>query len=184
MPIITSRADLNQGAVLAVASAIFATGTGADIRIHTSASNLLPALAVGEFFEVRDHSQSVNNGLYIVVTVTASTDNYEVDKVTAGTPIVAGSEAIVVRGAAVDTVGSGLKVGGGRIRAQAGASTSPIGGFAYPGVPAVAIASGVKNPSDEEMVLVALAAIKRKQLGMYPLTTSGQKEAVFAPFWR
>lgn len=99
MAIITSRANLNQGGSLAVAGAIFATGTGADIRIHTSASNNLPALAVGEFFEIRDHSNSQNNGLFQVVTVTTSTDDYECDKVTATAPIVAGAEAITTLGA-------------------------------------------------------------------------------------
>lgn len=91
--------DLNQGASLAVASAIFAVGTGADIRIHTSASNLLPALAAGEFFEVRDHSDTVNNGLYQVVTVNTSTDDYECDKIFGSAPIVAAVEAITVLGA-------------------------------------------------------------------------------------
>jgi len=99
MALITSRSGLNQGSKLSVPAAIFATGTGADIRVHTSASNNLPALAATEYFEVRDHSQSVNNGLYQVVTVNTSTDDYEVNKITAGTPIVAGSETITTLGA-------------------------------------------------------------------------------------
>src|SRR3990172_7921184 len=98
MAIITSRASLNQGAITNVAAAVFATGTGDEIKIHTSASNQLPALGVGAFFEVREHSQAANNGLYQVVTVNTSTDSYECDKVSPGTPIVAGSEAIVTRG--------------------------------------------------------------------------------------
>lgn len=99
MALITSRADINQGSSLAVATAIWATGTGADIRIHTSASNLLPALATGEFFEVRDHSNSQNNGLYEVVTVNTSTDDYECNKVNGAAPIVAGVEAVTTLGA-------------------------------------------------------------------------------------
>lgn len=99
MALILDLDDLNQGANLAVASAIFAAGTGADIRIHTSAGNLLPALAVGEVFEVREHSAAENNGLYTVVTVTTSTDDYECDKVTATAPSVQSVEAIRVRGA-------------------------------------------------------------------------------------
>ena len=98
MALITSRADLNQGASNVVASVVFAAGTTGDIRIHTSASNLLPALADGEFFEVRDHPDSVNNGLYQVETVTTSTDNYECDKVTPGTPIAATAETITTLG--------------------------------------------------------------------------------------
>jgi len=84
--------ELGQGSSLGPA------GSGADIRIHTSASNNLPELAVNEYFEVRDHSLSVNNGLYQVVTVTTSADDYECDKVTPGTPVVASAEEIVTLG--------------------------------------------------------------------------------------
>ena len=99
MALITSRADLNQGSKLSVAAAVFAAGTGADIRIHTGAANNLPALAANEYFEVRDHSVSVNNGLYQVVTVNTSTDDYECDKITAGTPSVEAAETITTLGA-------------------------------------------------------------------------------------
>lgn len=99
MALITSRSQLNQGSSLAVAGAIWATGTGADIRIHTGGSNNLPALAVDEFFEVRDHSLAVNNGLYRVVTVTSSTDDYECDKVSGSAPATSGAEAITTLGA-------------------------------------------------------------------------------------
>lgn len=99
MALITSRTGLNQGSELSVAAAIWATGTGADIRIHTSAANNLPALAATEYFEVRDHSISVNNGLYQVVTVNTSTDDYEVNKITAGTPTVQAAETITTLGA-------------------------------------------------------------------------------------
>lgn len=98
MPIITTRASLSQGAVLAVSNAIWATGTGGQIRIHSGAANLLPALAANAFFEVRDHSLSVNNGLYQVKTVTTSTDDYQCDKVTPGTPAVSAGEAVTFRG--------------------------------------------------------------------------------------
>lgn len=99
MPIKLDPDDLNQGSVLAVSNAIWATGTGADIRIHSGAANLLPALAVGEFFEVRDHSNTVNNGLYQVVTVNTSTDDYECDKVVGSAPVTAAGEAITTLGA-------------------------------------------------------------------------------------
>jgi hypothetical protein len=98
MALITDPDSLSQGFVTAVTNAIFATGTGADIRIHSGGSNYLPALAVGEFFEVRDHSNPVNNGLYVVVTVTASTDDYECDKITGSAPATAGGEAITTLG--------------------------------------------------------------------------------------
>jgi hypothetical protein len=99
MPLVISRTQLNQGSSLSVAAAIWATGTGADIRIHTSLANNLPALAVGEFFEVRDHSVAVNNGLYVVVTVTTSTDDYECDKVSGAAPTVQGAETVTTLGA-------------------------------------------------------------------------------------
>ena len=50
MALVTSRTGLSQGSSLEVDAAIFATGSGADIRLHTSAANNLPALATGEFF--------------------------------------------------------------------------------------------------------------------------------------
>lgn len=99
MALITDPDSLSQGSSTAVTGCVFATGTGADIRIHTGGGNTLPALAVGEFFEVRDHSNSVNNGLYVVVTVTTSTDDYECDKITGSAPATAASEAVTTLGA-------------------------------------------------------------------------------------
>jgi len=82
MPLITDGPDdLNQGA-LTNAGAVTMTvpGTGADATI-TSASTM-PALAAGEFFEMRDWTTADNDGLYVVVTVNTSTSSYEVDKIT------------------------------------------------------------------------------------------------------
>ena len=119
MPLVTSRTDLNQGSSLAVAACIFATGSGADIRIHTSASNNLPALAADEFFEVRDHTLTNNNGLYRVVTVNTSTDDYECDKVFGSAPSTSGAETVTTLGATgasteksvfLDTAGLGTAI--------------------------------------------------------------------------
>lgn len=68
MPLVTSRTSLSQGVETAVSDMVFATGVGADIGIDSAAVEL-PALAVGEFFEVRNHSLATNNGLYVVVTI-------------------------------------------------------------------------------------------------------------------
>ncbi len=115
MALVTSRSSLNQGSSLAVAACEFLAGTGADIRIDTGAANNLPALAVNEFFEMRDHSDSQNNGLYEVVTVNTTLDDYEVDKVNGAAPIIAAAEAVTTLGATgasteksvwVDTAGS------------------------------------------------------------------------------
>lgn len=99
MLLIVDPDDLNQGQSTAVANMVFATGTGADIQINSATNNQLPALAVSEFFEVRDHSVPGNNGLYQVVTVNTSTDSYECDKVTGIAPVTAASEAGTTLGA-------------------------------------------------------------------------------------
>lgn len=99
MALITDPDNLSQGSSTAVAACVFATGTGADIRIHTGAANNLPALASGEYFEVRDHSVAGNNGLYKVVTVTTSTDDYECDKITGIAPVTSAAEAVTTLGA-------------------------------------------------------------------------------------
>lgn len=99
MAIVTSRASLSQGQSNSVAACVFATGTGADIRIHTGAANNLPALAVGEYFEVRGAAQAQNNGLFRVVTVTTSTDDYECDKMFGSAPVTAASQTVTTLGA-------------------------------------------------------------------------------------
>jgi hypothetical protein len=99
MALVSDPDQLSQGVSTAVTGCVFATGTGADIRIHTGGGNNLPALAAGEFFEVRDHSVAVNNGLYVVVTVNTSTDDYECDKITGSAPTTAASEAVTTLGA-------------------------------------------------------------------------------------
>lgn len=97
MAIVTSRTSLNQGAITAASDAVFATGTGSDIKI-TSVGSELPALSALDFFEIRDHSNAQNNGLYRVVTVSTSTSDYECDKVLGAAPVVASTEAISTLG--------------------------------------------------------------------------------------
>ncbi len=98
MALVTTRADLSQGQVNAVSDLVFATGTGADIRITSVGSNF-PALATLEFFEIRDHPLASQNGLYRVVTVNTSTSDYEIDKVSGAAPIVDAVEAATFLGA-------------------------------------------------------------------------------------
>lgn len=93
MAIIVDPDDLNQGTETAVADTVFTVpGTGADVQITSVGSNM-PALAAGEFFEIRDMADAENNGLFQVVTVNTSTSDYECDKVTATAPVSAASEA-------------------------------------------------------------------------------------------
>ena len=99
MALIIDLDDLNQGDILAVVDTVYAApGVGADVTITSAGSNM-PALAVGEVFEVRDMADSENNGLFTVVTINTTTSDYECDKVTATAPITAASEASRFRGA-------------------------------------------------------------------------------------
>ena len=99
MPLVTSRTSLSQGAVNVVSGVVFATGTGADIEINDGAAvGTLPSLAAGEFFEIRDHSLTNNNGLYQVVTVTDINDVYQCDKVFGAAPTTAAAEAVTFLG--------------------------------------------------------------------------------------
>lgn len=93
MPIIDDPDDLSQGLLTAVADAVFASASGAAVDI-TSAGGNLPTLGVGEYFEVRDHSNANNNGLYIVDTVNTVNEDYSVTKQHTPNPANAGSEAI------------------------------------------------------------------------------------------
>ena len=118
MALQTSRTGLNQGVLTAVSDMVFATGVGADIGIDSAGAEL-PALAVGEFFEVRNHSLASNNGLYQIVTVNTTLEAYEADKVSGVAPVVAGSEAADTLGATgasteksvmLDTAGLGVYI--------------------------------------------------------------------------
>lgn len=100
MALITDPDSLNQGQLTAVSDFVITTpGTGAESQFTSAGSNL-PALAAGEQFEVRDHSDPLANGLWQVVTVNTSTSSYEVDKISSGaTPATAASEAATTLGA-------------------------------------------------------------------------------------
>lgn len=100
MALITDPDNLSQGTSNAVSDFVITTpGTGADSQF-TSAGGNLPALAAGEIFEVRDHSDPLANGLWQVVTVNTSTQDYDVDKLSNGAvPSSAASEAATTLGA-------------------------------------------------------------------------------------
>lgn len=96
MALIIDPDSLNQGSVLVVSDLVMSTGVGADIGLDATT---MPALASGEFFEIRDHSVPGNNGLYQIVTVNTSTTSYEADKVTGIAPVTAASESVSFLGA-------------------------------------------------------------------------------------
>lgn len=99
MALVTSRSALSQGTENIVASGVvFAAGTGADIEINDGAGGTLPVLLVDDFFEVRDHSVTNNNGLYQVVTVTTSTETYQCNKVSGSLPSTASAEGCTFLG--------------------------------------------------------------------------------------
>jgi hypothetical protein len=92
MALIIDPDSLNQGASTADTITITTPGTGADSQFTGTG---LPAVAASEFFEIRDHTDPLANGLWQVVTVNTSTSDYEVNKISNGAvPATAGATAI------------------------------------------------------------------------------------------
>ncbi len=96
MAVITDPDSLSQGYSTSVADAAWGTPTGAEVQITSSGAGL-PALAANEFFEVRDHSNSANNGLYRAKG-TPTTSSVTADKVTSPNPASAVAEAVRILG--------------------------------------------------------------------------------------
>jgi hypothetical protein len=81
MALIIDPDSLSQGDVSAETLSITTPGTGADSQFTGTG---LPAVAAGEFFEIRNHTNPLANGLWQVVTVNTSTSDYECDKISNG----------------------------------------------------------------------------------------------------
>ena len=92
MALITDPDQLSQGLEDPVTDAAFLSQGGAAVSI-TSAGAGLVTLAAGDYFEVRDHSNPVNNGLYIA-TGSPTASSLPCTKVDGVNPADAGSEAI------------------------------------------------------------------------------------------
>jgi hypothetical protein len=92
MALITDPDNLDQGTEFAVANFVITTpGVGAD---STFTGTSMGSLIATDFFEIREHSDPLANGLWRVVTVNGDTSDYEVDKISNGAvPATAGSEA-------------------------------------------------------------------------------------------
>jgi hypothetical protein len=107
---ITDPNSLSQGGLTAVSDLVFGAPAGNAVTI-TSTGAELPLLIDNEYFEIRDHSQTVNNGLYRVADATPATNSIDVEKVSGSNPIAAASEAATVlssiRDAVADMVFSG-----------------------------------------------------------------------------
>ena len=97
MAMITDPDSLSQGATTAVTDAVWGTPTGNEVAV-TSAGAGLPAITAADFVEVRDHSNPVNNGLYVETGGTPSTSSITVTKITGSAPQAGSAEAVTVFG--------------------------------------------------------------------------------------
>lgn len=96
MALLTDPDNLNQGGSTAVTDAVWGTPTAREVEI-TSAGAELPATSAGDYFEVREHSNTVNNGLY-KAKGTPTTSAITADKVSGAAPAAAVSEAVAMLG--------------------------------------------------------------------------------------
>lgn len=114
MPLISNRSGLSQGASNNVTDAAWGTPTGNEVAITSAGANL-PTISAGQFFAIRNHSNSQNNGLYQETGGTPSTSAITADKVSGADPVAAAAEAVDVLGTSADppnifydTAGRGL----------------------------------------------------------------------------
>lgn len=98
MALIIDPDDLSQGLETAVSDAVFGSPTGATVTITSAGSNL-PSIDADDYFEIRDHSDPVNNGLYKESGGSPSTSSITADKITGPNPAAGSSEAIRTFGA-------------------------------------------------------------------------------------
>jgi len=89
--------DLSQGSSLACAGVTFTVGSPLNEVVMTATATL-PILTAGEFFEVRDHSDGRNNGLYLEVGGSPTTSSITARKISGNNPVTAASEAITTLG--------------------------------------------------------------------------------------
>jgi len=85
MALIIDPDDLNQGAVTTPTDAVWAAPTGREVAISSTA--LLPDLAANVYFEVRDHPDAENNGLYRVNEANPTTSLITAFKISGVAPI-------------------------------------------------------------------------------------------------
>src|SRR3990167_4949138 len=101
MALITDPDDLSQGASTSVSDAVWGTPSGNIVTV-TSAGSFLPAITAADFVEVRDHSNPVNNGLYVETGGTPTTASITITKLTGSAPASATSEAATILGKNAD----------------------------------------------------------------------------------
>ena len=93
MALINDPDNLSQGAETAVSDAAWGSPTGRQVTITSAGSNL-PAISAGDYFAVRDHSSTQNNGLYKETGGSPTTGSITADKVTGSAPVTGGAEAV------------------------------------------------------------------------------------------
>ncbi len=82
--------SISQGNIQACSDLVFGTPTGDAVTITSVGSNI-PTLKDKEFFEIRNHPQVANNGLYRVDDTTPATNSLDVRKVSGSDPVVDGT---------------------------------------------------------------------------------------------
>ncbi|MDX1341260.1 MAG: hypothetical protein R3227_02875 [Reinekea sp.] len=90
MPNPTAALDphsISQGNIQACSDLVFGTPTGDAVTITSAGSNI-PPLKNREYFEIRNHPQATNNGLYRVDDTTPATGSIDVRKVSGSDPVV------------------------------------------------------------------------------------------------
>lgn len=90
MPFPTAVLDphsLSQGRIQAVSDLVFGTPTGDAVTITSVGSNI-PLMKDKEYFEIRNHPQTVNNGLYQVDDAAPAAGTVDVRKVSGADPVV------------------------------------------------------------------------------------------------
>ena len=85
--------DLSQGNLTAPAAVTFTVGSPLFEAVLTSAATL-PVILAGEFFEIRDHTDGQNNGLYQETGGSPTTSSVTARKITGANPVTAASETV------------------------------------------------------------------------------------------
>jgi len=93
--------NLSQGTETAVSDAVWGAPTGVQVTISSGGAEL-PAISAGDFFAVRGHSNTQNNGLYKETGGSPTTSSITADKVTGNAPVAASSEAVTTLGDSTD----------------------------------------------------------------------------------
>jgi len=175
MALIVDPDFLSQGLELAVSNAVFTGSAGANTTI-TSATDLLPKLAAGDYFEVRDHSVAGNNGLYIA-TGSPTTASLPATKVDGTNPVDAGSEAIRTFGDNLESYGvpGSVVITTNNTITKVGGASFVTSGFKVGGYVTITLAEDTAN--NGSWVLSSVAADVLVVTGT-PLTNNADDDAI------